>query len=437
MTEQPRLLTVSAPTPAALELATDALAHQLHGLDAAGFTQITQIPHPPAPPGEWRRATVASTAADAVRQLRRRDPRRVFTGRPGTGTTRVFLCSGVGDQYPGLGAGLHRCWPAFRRELDRCLQLLTDDHGLALRPVLFPPPADSSPDGTRPDLAALFDRRDTAQEIHRTAVAQPMLFVLQYALARALTALGAAPTALAGYSVGEYAAATIAGVFPLEDALRLVVHRARLIDTLPTGAMLAVTAGPQNMAPYLTGPVSLAALNGPEQTVLSGPVQAIEETAQKLTAAGLACRRLATTHAFHSAMTRRLDAPLEELLATMPLRPPDLPLLSSATGTWLRDDEATSPAHWAGQLSRTIRFADELAELWRLPAPLLIELGPGQALSRLALRHPGRPADAAASVLQTLPGPFESRTEQELLLGAAGHLWTRGVDIDWSAVQHR
>ncbi|MFF3941716.1 acyltransferase domain-containing protein [Streptomyces phaeofaciens] len=429
-----RLLTLTASTPAALEEATDAVVRRLEGLDDAGFARLPRVPQAGAPLAVLRRAVVSGTPKEAARALRRRDPRRVFTGGQGTGASPVFLFSGVGDQYPGLGGGLRRCLPGFGRELDRCFRLLADDHGLDLRSVLFPSGTSVDPGGARPDLAALFDRRETTQEIHRTVVAQPLMFVVQYALARALTALGAPPRALAGYSVGEYTAACVAGVFSLEDALRLVTQRARLVDTLPAGAMLAVMAGPETVVPYLGGAVSLAAVNGPGQTVLSGPVEAIEETARRLAGTGTACRRLATSHAFHSPGLEPLKSPLEELIGTFDLGPAGLPVLSNATGTWLRDEEATSPAYWAGQLSRTIRFADGLAELWRMPAPLLIELGPGQALSRLAVQHPQRPADAAASVVQTLPGQFESRTEGELLLGVAGRLWCAGLDVDWEAL---
>ncbi|MFD7621502.1 acyltransferase domain-containing protein [Streptomyces sp. NPDC059802] len=435
MSGPPRLLTLSAPTPDALERASDALADQLHTLDDGAAAPAPDLPGATAPPGTVRRVLVATSAADAARWLRRRDPRRVFTAGPGTCASRVFLFSGVGDQYPGLGAGLYRCVPAFRRELDRCLRPLATDHGLDLRPVLFPPEADPAAGDARPDLAALFERREKPQEIHRTVVAQPLLFAMQYALSKALSDLGAEPTALAGYSVGEYVAACVAGVFSLQDALRLVADRARLVEALPKGAMLAVTAGADEVTPHLAPGVSLAALNSPGQTVLSGPVEAIEESARTLTAHGVACRRLVTTHAFHSTMTRPLTEPLEALLATMPIEAPRLPVLSNATGTWLRADEATDPGYWARQLSRTIRFADQLAEVWRLPDPMLVELGPGQALSRLALAHPGRPADAAARVVQTMPGQFESRTERELLLGAAGRLWAAGVEIDWSAVR--
>ncbi|MGW5419814.1 acyltransferase domain-containing protein [Streptomyces sp. NPDC003943] len=427
----PRLLTLSAPSMDLLERATDELSDRLDAMGAAGFARLPAVPAPPAEPGAVRRAVLADSAGNAARWLRKRDVRRVFTGGPGDRASRVFLFSGVGDQYPGLGAGLYRCLPAFREELDRCFRVLADEHGLDLHAVLFPA-------GHREEPAEVFDRHTAPQEIHRTVVAQPLLFALQYSLARALTALGAGPAALAGYSVGEYTAACIAGVFPVEHALRLVTGRARLVDELPPGAMLAVAAGPEALdgplAGLLPGPLSLAALNGPQQTVLSGPVEAVEEGARRLTGAGLPCQRLATAHAYHSTMTEALAGPLEELLGTVPLAPPAIPLLSNVTGSWLRDEEATSPAFWARQLSRTLRFSDELAEIWRLPDPMLVELGPGQALTRLALGHPDRPANALASVVQTLPGRLESRTEWELLLTAAGRLWAAGAAVDWAAL---
>ncbi|MFC8506954.1 acyltransferase domain-containing protein [Streptomyces sp. NPDC057411] len=441
-----RLLTLSAPTVEALERATDELADRLDAAGEAGFARLPAVPAPRAEPGAVRRAVLADSAANAARWLRKRDVRRVFGGA-GDGSSRVFLFSGVGDQYPGLGAGLYRCLPAFRDQLDRCFGLLADEHGLDLRPVLFPPPtagdageaqAAGAAGAAAEDSADPFDRHTAPQEIHRTVVAQPLLFALQYSLARALTALGAPPAALAGYSVGEYTAACVAGVFPVEDALRLVTGRARLVDELPPGAMLAVAAGPEALdgplAGLLPGPLSLAALNGPQQTVLSGPVEAVEEALGRLTGAGLPCQRLATAHAYHSAMTEPLTGPLEELLGTVPLARPAIPLLSNVTGTWLRDEEATSPAFWARQLSRTLRFSDELATVWRLPDPLLVELGPGQALTRLALGHPDRPANALASVVQTLPGRLERRPERELLLAAAGRLWAAGAAVDWSAL---
>lgn len=425
-----RLLAVAAPTPERLERATDELADRLEKTDEAEFAALPPVPEPPPGPGPLRRAVAAETAAKAARWLRRRDPRRVFSGDARAPAAPVLLFSGVGDQYPGLGAGLRRTVPAFRDALDHCVGVLAAEHGLDLRPFLAPPDEAAG----RPGLAELFEQSGTPDGIHRTVVAQPLLFAVEYALARALIALGVRPAALAGYSVGEYTAACLAGVLPLGHALRLTVERARLVDRLPEGAMLAVAAGPGELRPYLGGELALAARNGPGQTVLSGPAEAIEDAARRLTERGVACRRLATSHAFHSAMLEPLVPALEELLRGVPLRPPAVPLLSNLTGTWVRAEEATDPGHWARHLCRTIRFADEVAEIWRLRGPLLVEVGPGQALTRLALAHPDRPADAWAAAVPTLPGRFESRTERELLLVAAGRLWAAGARIDWTAL---
>ncbi|WIM94414.1 acyltransferase domain-containing protein [Actinoplanes oblitus] len=421
-----RLLTLTAPTAEALERDTDELAEWVAALDATAFAGLPVVPDTGTTDQPARRAVAASTPRDAARWLRKRDPRRVFTAGPGRPANTAFLFSGVGDQYPGLGGRLHRGLPVMRRELDRCLDLLAAEEDLDLRPLLAPA---ESP-GTGPDLAALFDRRATTQPIHETAAAQPLLFALQYALARALIERGARPTVLAGYSLGEYVAGCLAGVLPVEDALRVVARRARLIDRLPRGAMLVVNTGPESLRPWLPDGVSFAAINGPEQCVLSGIAEAIEGLAVECTARGWACRRTATSHAFHSAMMAPLVQPLHELLETVPLRAPRLPILSTVTGTWLRDAEAADPGYWARHLCETVRFTDVVAGLWRLPDPLLVELGPGQTLARLAQQHPGRPATARTPVVQTLPGQFETRTEDEVLLAAAGQLWASGLEID-------
>ncbi|MGI5230229.1 acyltransferase domain-containing protein [Actinoallomurus sp. CA-142502] len=427
MTAEPRLLTLSAPDAAALDRATGELVARL---ESGGQAALDAAAGVPAGDGaQPRRAVVAATAAEAVRRLRKRDPRRVFTGRPDRRRPLVFLFSGVGDHYPGLAAGIYERLPMFRRELDRCFRLLEPELGTDLREVLYP----EGGAGGRPGLAALFDRHGSGQEIHRTLIAQPLVFSMQYALARALRTLGVEPSAMLGYSVGEYVAACVAGVISLEHALRLVAHRARLVDGLPGGAMLAVMSGPAPLRPFLGDSVAVAALNGPELTVLSGPVEAVERAGRRLADQGIGCRRLAASHAFHSPMMEPLAEPLRALAAGFPLRPPAVPFVSNVTGTWITAGEATDPAYWALHLRRTIRFADGLRTAWRLVDPIFVELGPGRTLTRLALAVAARRPEEA-TVAQTLPGPFESHTDRELLLATAGRLWTAGVEIDWRAL---
>jgi acyl transferase domain-containing protein len=374
---------------------------------------------------------VADSAAEAARRLRDGRSKDVFTGEYDPGRPIVFMFSGVGDQYPGMAAGLYRHLPTFRQEVGRCLRLLEPDIGMDLGELLFSPAA---PAKGRPDLAALFDQRGSSQEIHQTLAAQPLAFATQYAMAQSLLSLGVRPSALIGYSLGEYVAGCLAGVFSLDDALHLTALRARLVSAQPEGAMLAVTSAPGPLAPHLRDGVSVAALDGPELTVLAGPVEAIERLGKLLLHQEIACRRLATSHAFHSPMMDPVVEPLRDAFAGVSLKPPSLPFLSNVTGTWIRDCEATDPGYWAQHARQTIRFADDLAELWQLHGPIPVELGPGQKLTNLAVRHPANRGRSQRLALRTLPGVFESRTDLELLLTTIGRLWATGTDIDWSAL---
>lgn len=419
------LLTLSAPTRPGLEEATDRLCDRLDRLDQAGFAALTgEWPRPRAHP--WRRVLVSSDPAEAARRLRGRDGARVLTALARRDRPMAWLFAGVGDQYPGLAAGLYAALPEFRARLDECLSLARG-HGLDLRPVLYPPDA---PAGRSPDLAALLDRKSDTEPIHRTELAQPLLFAVQYALAKTWQALGPTPSALLGYSVGELAAACVAGVFSLPDALALVVTRARLIDRLPRGGMLAAAAPVEAIAPHLRG-CTVAAVNGPELTVLAGTEEALTRTGDALAAAGIATRRQPTTHAFHSPAMAPIAEPLRAAFAAVPRERPRIPLLSTVTGDWLEADRATDPGYWADQVIAPLRFADGLTRLWARRSPVVLELGPGRALSRILQAHPGLPADAVLT--RTLPGAFERTPDRTVVLEAAGRLWAAGIELEWSS----
>lgn len=420
----PRLFTMSADTPAELEKASEELIRRL----AAGLESPAQQSSAAL---ACRRIVVADSAAEAASQLHAGRSKDVFTGKCDPGRRIVFMFSGVGDQYPGMAVGLYHQLPTFRQQLNQCLKLLEPDIGMNLSELLF---SRATLAERKHDLAALFDQRDPSQEIHQTFVAQPLAFAIQYALAQSLLSLGVRPYALIGYSLGEYIAACLAGVFSLDDALHMIALRARLVSAQPKGAMLAVTSAPGPLAPHLRDGVSVAALDGPELTVLGGPVEAIERLGKLLLDQEIACRRLATSHAFHSPMMDPVVEPLRDAFAEVSLNPPSVPFLSNVTGTWIRDDEATDPGYWARHTRQTIRFADDLAELWQLHDPIPVELGPGQTLSNLAIRHPARRGRGQALPLRILPGVFESRTDLELLLATVGRLWVTGTDIDWSAL---
>src|SRR6185436_1554020 len=251
-------------------------------------------------------------------------------------------------------------------------------------------------------------RGETAGPLDRTAVAQPAMFALGWALAQLWISWGIRPSALLGYSLGEYTAACLAGVMSLADGLALVARRARLIAGLPPGAMLAVPIPADEvesgLLPRLAPSLSLAAENGPGVSVVSGPVEAVEELERRLAGEGTACRRLPTTHAFHSAMMEPVREGLAALLAEMAaggrLAPPEVPYLSNVTGTWITAEQATDPLYWAAHLCRPVRFGRALEALWGRPRPVLLEVGPGQGLSTLALQHPARRGGTALASLR-------------------------------------
>ena len=330
----------------------------------------------------------------------------------------VFLFSGQGTQHPDMGADLYASEPIFRDWVDRCAVVLRPYLGFDLGELLS---AGSRSAGD----AGLLDR---------TGVAQPALFALEYALAQWWIAHGIRPQAMLGHSLGEYAAACLAGVFSLEDALAIVATRGRLMEECRPGSMLAVSA-PHDAFP-LPELLSLAAINAPDQCVISGPEDAFADLERGLGERGIACHRLQTSHAFHSSMMESALAPFRELLSGIAMRSPRIPYLSNLTGTWITPEAATDPDYWTRHLRHTVRFSDCVAEL-RRPGRILIEVGPGRTLTSLVRRQlaDGTPGDQIA-VFSSLPRREETGPASAFLLNTLGQVWAGGQAVNWSGFHH-
>jgi phthiocerol/phenolphthiocerol synthesis type-I polyketide synthase E len=414
--EGPQLLVLSARSGSALQAARANLAAHLRDQPGADLADVAftlavgrrALPH--------RDAFVARSTEEAARVLEAGDPQHPPSSHLAEADPPVaFLFTGQGAQRVGMGEGLYAAEATFRRELDACAEGLRPLLGLDLREALYPGPA----------------RRAAAEEALRdTALAQPALFALDYALAREWMARGVRPQAMLGHSVGEYVAACLSGVLDLEDALALVAERGRLMASCSPGAMLAVSSSPDQLEALGDPAVELAAVNAPEQCVISGPCETIETWQRRLETQGVACRRLPTSHAFHSAAMDPILAPFRERVARLPLRPPSVPFVSSATGEWISAAQATDPDYWVRQLRIPVRFAAGVAELLREPRRVLLEVGPGDTLAALARRQV--PADARVPVVTSL-GDRPGVDDQEALLAAAGRLWVAGVGLDWGA----
>ncbi|PZG47441.1 hypothetical protein C1I98_13540 [Spongiactinospora gelatinilytica] len=433
-----QVLPLAAAGPEALESATDRLADHLEDHPEVPLDQVARTLQTGRHAFPHRRALAVRDRDDAVAALRDRTPQRVLTFTvPATERKVAFLLPGLGEQYEHMGAELYERDPVFREHLDHCFAVLLERAGLDLRPVLFPPHRQRATGGGsgKVDLRALLGRADTASALDQTRYAQPAMFVVEYALARTWAARGITPDGLLGYSLGEFVAATLAGVFTLSDALWLVAERAKLIDELPGGAMLAVQLPEPEVAALLGPEVSLAAVNGRDLCVLAGPPGAITEVRERLKADGVAARRLRTTHAFHSVMMDPITDRFTELVAAVPRNRPARRYLSNVTGDWITDAEAQDPAYYARHLRHTVRFWDGVRRLWEEPGRLLLEVGVGQSLGSLALQSRPRTADAGSLVLGSLPGSGDTVSDAQSIAATTAKLWVCGVDTDWDGVQ--
>jgi acyl transferase domain-containing protein/acyl carrier protein len=417
-----QLLALSAKTDSALETATARLAAHLkrHAdldlpeLDLADVAYTLQIGRKAF---AHRRILVCQTLEDAWNALENRDPKRVFSASVACETDYspvVFMFSGQGAQYVDMGFDLYQAEPTFREAIDYCSESLKPHLDLDLRDLLYP---------TSESV------EEAARQLSQTRVTQPALFAIEYALAKLWMEWGIRPQAMIGHSVGEYVATCLAGVCSLEDAVRLVAARGRLMQGAPEGAMLSVRLEERAARDLLGGKLSMAAVNGPASCVVSGSRDAIVELEQRLTEEGVDHRRLHTSHAFHSEMMDSILKSFEREVEKVTLKSPQIPYVSNLTGTWITEAEATDPAYYAKHLRHTVRFADGVGELLKEPDSVLLEVGPGQTLSALARENSG--AARGRVILNSTRHPHDQQSDVSFILNTLGRLWLAGVKIDW------
>ncbi|MGW9434791.1 type I polyketide synthase [Streptomyces sp. NPDC055607] len=397
------VLLVSARTPEALREARHRLAGALGPRSALADVARTLA----ARRAFAFRSAVAAEDPQRAAELLREE--RTPAGLPAVPPSPVLLLPGQGAQYPGMGAGLYRRGGRFRRELDHCAELFA----AAL--------------GGRDIRRELFG--DSEQALQRTDVAQPALFAVGYALARTLEEYGVRPAALGGHSVGEFTAACLAGVFSLEDAVRLVAARGRLMHTAPAGTMLAVRLPEERLRELLDGTgLEIAAVNEPAACVVAGPAAEAEEFAARAVAAGTGVSVLRTAHAFHTAAMDGAAREFAAVVRTAALSAPAVPLVSNVTGGWMTGAEAADPERWAAQLRGTVRWAECASTLLDGAGRVLVEAGPGRTLVTAARRSTAW-SDRHRAV-NTLRHAQDAVTDAEVLGRALGVLWEAGVEVD-------
>jgi acyl transferase domain-containing protein len=402
----PYLVTLSATTEAALaDLAAryrDHLSSGGAGLADLGYTSQVGRTH-----FRYRKAMVLNDTNEATERLGKLATSRTVALRPGPKPRIAFLFTGQGARIAGIGRRLYETEPVFRRCLEECDALLRPQIGGS--------------------LLELWHVEPEAAEIGRTALIQPALFVLEYALARTWQSWGVTPDAVMGHSIGEYAAAAIAGVFSLEDGLAFVADRARLMQSLPPdGAMSAVGASESRVLETLgSSAVEIAAVNEPEQVVISGPANAIAEAERQLKDLGISTIRLRVAHAFHSAAMDPIIEGIRDRASRIRFAPAKIPLISNLTGR-RAGEEITTPEYWAEHARRTVRFSDGMLSLAGGGATCCLEIGPQPVLVNLGRRSVLGPA------FEWLPSLSPESDDRARMLESLGALYEAGVDIDWT-----
>ena len=441
----PHLLILSAKTETALDEATRRLREFLSRNDSVNMSDVAytlQIGRKAFP---HRRYLVCADREDAITALGQEGSKRVLSNL--TDESRrpvILLLPGIGDHYVGMAHDLYETRDVFKQEVDRCADILKPHLGIDIRTIIYPSSRtwkqkkEGQPRGI--DLKKMLGRKTDAPEdqdagnLNKTLYAQPALFTIEYALARLWQSLGITPDAIVGHSMGEYVAACLAGVLSLEDALRLIATRAKLVDELPRGAMLAVTLPENELLPLLPEDLSIALINGPNLCVVAGPVAAVAEFEKMLTARSVICRHVQNAHAFHSRMLDPIVNALQAEVNKVRLNEPRIPYISNVSGKWITGREATDPAYWARHANHTARFSDALHEVWQFKNPILLEAGPGRTLGVLAMQHPDRRDAGHPVTVSSIRHHYENQPDVEFLLDAIGRLWLSGADIQWDNV---
>jgi len=414
------LLVLSARSEEALEEMGKNLAGHLRQHEEQDMADVAYTLQTGRQRFSWRRTLVCGSREEAMAMLEQGSEGMAWghgEGEEGGGRT-VFLFPGQGAQHRVMGGELYEREPVYRKHMEECSEVLKDVLGVDLGELL------SGRGGEKEERLR--------GEMDQTWLAQPALLAVEYALAQLWMSWGIRPEAMLGHSLGEYTAACVAGVMTVEEGLKLVAERGRLMQRGRPGAMLAVMLGAEEVGEMLGKGLSVAAVNAPGLCTVSGEVEPVEELKERLQEGGVNCQRLRTSHAFHSEMVEDAGREFLEQVRKLRLRAPCIPFISNVTGKWIREEEARDAEYWVRQMREPVQFAGGMEELLREEGRVMLEVGPGQGLRRLGLRQ--REARRARLLLASLPGSGGG-SEQQAMLNTLGRMWAAGAEVDWKGFQ--
>ena len=412
------LILISAKSSSALEQATANLGKHLQENPQTNLADVAYTLSCGRRAFEHRRMLVCQSTEDAaITLLDNVDFPNIFTNTvSATDKPVVFMFPGQGSQYVNMALELYETESLFREQVDLCAEILKPELKLDLRQILYP----------QPEKTPIAE-----QQLQQTAITQVAIFVVEYALAKLWQSWGVSPQAMIGHSIGEYVAATLAGVFSLEVALCLVAARGKMMQQLPSGAMLSISASAEEVKPLLTAEIFIAAINEPSRCVVSGSKSAIEVLESKLVSQSIECRRLHTSHGFHSQMMESILDEFKQRVKQESLKAPQIPYISNLTGDWITEAQATDANYWVHHLRQTVLFSKGIENILSKPEQILLEVGPGRTLTSLTKRHSAYNKERL--VLTSVRHPKEDKSDVACLRTTLGHLWLAGINIDWLA----
>ncbi len=412
-----QLVLTSARTASAIDASSRLLAHRFESMGDAGFADAVYTLQLGRKQMAHRSFVVAASPSEARRFLQEPHPLRCAKKRcERRDPPVVFMFGGQGSQYVNMGQNLYQGEPLFRAVVADCCDFLKPHLGRDLRELLFPLRGDEA----------------TAQQsLQDTFFTQPSIFVIEYALARFWQSLGVQPAMMVGHSIGEFVAATLAGVWDLQDALRIIALRGQLMQNLPRGSMLSVAASVESIQKMLPASLQIASNNAPSLCVVAGPDAEVEAFKEMLEGQNIFCRHLHTSHAFHSTMMEPMLEPLRSEVAKLQLRAPVLPFVSSVTGRPITEKEATDPGYWSQHARSTVQFSKAVQWLIEQKYDLFLECGPRATLCSLARKQ--FTAQPSSVAVPSLADTHQDNAEWVTMLFALGALWQNGVSIDWDA----